>query len=316
MITAVVARARPLAVALGALCVLGTRALHAQDTTRTDTTRARADTAHVRPDTTRIHADSLRGPADSAHAVRPDTPRVTLPLDTARRQIPAISVPPPVPPAWGFGLEIGFTDIAGNTDLQVFNGAFTTQHKRTTDYVLNTRVEARYGKSGGIVAAEYAAFKSRFDWRPHSGLSPFVEFNIESDQVAKYDARIIGGAGLNFNIAPREDRHTTLSAGLAAEVENRFASVVPNEVSDFRYTLRFNTQQPLNGAAVFELNTTLQPATNDLADYLWQSHASLKVTITKKLAFRTRYEWKRDSTPAPGVKPDDRTFTVSLAFSW
>ncbi len=303
---AVIDRIRPLAVALGACTVLLARPLVAQDTTRTDTTRARADTSRAAGDS------ALR----RIRVLYPDTPEVPVQLPPAVHGLPQIHIPPPVPPPWGFGLEIGFTDIGGNRDLQVFNGVFTSEHKRTTDYVFNTRFEARYGHSDGTVAAAYAALKTRFDWHPRAGTSPFVELDIESDRIAKYDERITSGTGLNFNIAPREDRHTTVSVGLAADIENRFAYVVPNNVTDIRYTLRFSTLQPVDGSTVFEANATLQPVTRDVSNYLLNAVASLKVTMTRKIAFRTRYEWKRDSRPAAGVNPDDRTFTVALAYSW
>ncbi len=103
----------------------------------------------------------------------------------------------------------------------------------------------------------------------------------------------------------------------AAEIVDRFQSVVPNHISDIRYTFRFRTLQPVNGSAIFEATAKLQPSTHDLSDSLLASDASLRITISRKLAFRTRYEWKRDSAPAPGVKSkDDRSFTVSLLLSW
>lgn len=292
---------RPLAVAAGTLMAFALAAapLAAQDTTRT------------RPDTTRARADST---------ARADSARLGAPIpaqDTAHRVIPPVRVPPPVPPPWRFGLEIGFTDVSGNRDLQVFNGVFTTEHQRTTDYVFNTRFEARYGKSDSRVAVSNSAIRLRFDWRPRTGVSPFLGLDFESDMIRKIDSRISGGTGLNFNIAPREDRRTTIAVGLIAEIEDRFQNVSPNHISDTRFHLRFATIQPLSGTATFEGNAKLQPATRTPDDYLFSADASLRVTITRTLAFRTRYEWKRDSTPAPGVlSKDDRSFTVSLLLSW
>ena len=44
--------------------------------------------------------------------------------------VPAVRVPPPLPRPWRFGLEIGFTDISGNRDLQLFQGGFRVEHQR------------------------------------------------------------------------------------------------------------------------------------------------------------------------------------------
>jgi len=237
--------------------------------------------------------------------------------DTAFRRVPVLRTPPPVPPPWVFGIEGGFTDIGGNTSLQVFNGAFTVVHKLTTLYVLNMRVEARYGRSDSVVAASNAAAHLRFNWRPRAGVSPFASVDLESDEIQKIDSRLTGASGLNFNVAPREDRHTTISIGLAADLASYFAHVVPNSMTDIRYQVSFATLQPLSAGAAFEGNAQIQPTTTQLDDYLATMDLAMRITITRTLAFRTRYDWKRDSTPAEGVlSKDDRSFTVSLLMNW
>lgn len=251
-----------------------------------------------------------------ARVVLPPLPPVPPPIDTAP-PVSIVPVPPPVPAPWRFSLEIGFTDIAGNRDLQVFNGVYTAEHQRTTDYILNLRAEARYGRTEDIVAVENSALRLRFDWRPREGLSPFLGLDVESDRIRKIDARIKGGAGMNINVAPREDRRTTIALGLIAEIEERFRTVTPRHKSDWRLHSRFATLQPLNSHVVFEGNAKLQPATSDIGDYEASMDASLRVTVTRRTAFRTRYEWRRDSTPAPGVsKEDDRSLTFSLLMTW
>lgn len=237
--------------------------------------------------------------------------------DTTRAPVPAVHVPPPLPPPWRFGLEVGFTDITGNRELQVFNGTFTSEHQRTTEYIFNSRVEARYGRGNGTVAVSNAAWRLRFDHRPRAAVSPFLGLDLESDRIRKIDTRIALGTGANFNIAPREDRRTTIAVGLIAERVDYFDNASPNLVSDTRFHLRFASLQPLGNQVVLEANAKLQPATRQLSDYLWSTDLAARVTITRTLAFRTRYEWKRDSTPAPGVKSkDDRSLTVSLLITW
>ena len=234
--------------------------------------------------------------------------------DTTRAPVPAVRVPPPLPRPWRFGVEVGFTDISGNRRLQVFNGVFTSEHQRTTEYIFNSRVEARYGKSDGVVAVSNAAWRLRFDYRPRTAVSPFLGLDFESDRIRKIDARVAIGAGANVNIAPREDRHTTIAVGFILERVNYWADV---EKRDSRYHLRFSTLQPLTAQVALETNAKLQPATRDVSDYLVSADASVRVTISRRLAFRTRYEWKRDTTPAAGVlSKDDRSLTASLLITW
>lgn len=259
--------------------------------------------------------DTTRAPV--AAPALPALPPVPPPIDTLPPQVAIRPVPPPVPAPWRFSVEIGFTDIAGNRDLQVFNGVYTAEHQRTTEYVLNLRAEARYGRTEDIVAVENGALRLRFDWRPRETVSPFLGLDVESDRIRKIDARIKGGAGMNVNIAPREDRRTTVAVGLIAEIEERFRHVDPRHRSDWRLHTRFATLQPLNSHVVFEGNARLQPAVADLSDYEATGDVSLRVTVTRTMAFRTRWEWRRDSTPAPGVSgEDDRSLTFALLMSW
>ena len=261
-------------------------------------------------------AGPLAAQQDTTRAPAP-APAAPPPADTIRPPVAPVRVPPPLPHPWRFGVEIGFTDIAGNRDLQLFNGVYTMEHQRTTAYIFNARFEARYGRADTIVAVSNSAFRLRFDWRPREHVSPFLGFDVESDRIKKIDTRIKGGAGVNINIAPREDRRTTLALGLIAEIEERFHTVTPRSLSDWRWHFRFATLQPLNGHVVFESNAKFQPSTRRLGDHEAGADLAMRVTITRTLAFRTRYEWRRDSTPAPGVSSqDDRSMTFSLLMSW
>jgi hypothetical protein len=226
-------------------------------------------------------------------------------------------VPLPVPPPWRFGLEIGFTDINGNRDLQLFQGAFTAEHQRRDAFIFNTKLEARYGESNRTVAAQNASFRLRFDWRPRSGASPFLGFDAEYDEIRKIDLRVSGGTGVNLNLASSEAHRGVLAFGVVAEHEVRAEDVSPRELSDTRFHTRLAYSRTIRAGVVVEATGKYQPSTTTSSDYLASADGALRVALNQTLSFRTRYEWKRDSTPAPGVaSKDDRTLTATLVISW
>lgn len=226
---------------------------------------------------------------------------------------PAVRVPPPLPRPWRFGLEIGFTDISGNRDLQLFQGAFTVEHQRQDEYVFNSKVELRYGQSNNTAAVNNSALRLRFDWRPRSVISPFVGFDVERDRIRRIDSRISGGTGANLNFIRGDTRRATLAVGLIGEFENREPGVSPRSLEDIRLHTRLAYFRVIRAGTRFELNAKYQPATSKMSDYLASADGAVAVALSTKFSLRTRYEWKRDSTPATGVKStDDRNLTVTL----
>ncbi len=231
--------------------------------------------------------------------------------------VPTMRVPPPLPRPWRFGLEIGFTDISGNRDLQLFHGAFTIEQQRRDEYIFNGKLEVRYGESNNAAAVDNSVLRLRFDWRPRSVISPFVGFDVERDRIRRIDSRVSGGTGANLNFIRGDTRHATLAIGLIGEFENRQASITPRYLEDTRFHTRLAYFRVIRAGTRVELNAKYQPATSDMSDYLASADGAVAVALNTKFSLRTRYEWKRDSTPAPGVKSkDDRNLTVMLLVSF
>jgi hypothetical protein len=227
------------------------------------------------------------------------------------------AVPPPLPPPWRFSVELGITDISGNRDLRLYSGAFVAEHQRRDLFILNGKLEARYGESNHERSVDNSAARLRFDWRPNQRTSPFVAFDVERDAIRRIQMKVSGGFGANFNIVARDDRRTLVSLGTVLEIENRAAGVTPNRVEDVRALARFSYFKALSPGVRLDAGARVTPALRDAADYLAGFDAAVNAVLYRRLALRTRYEWKRDSRPAPGVRSrDDRLLTVAFVFSW
>ncbi len=259
-------------------------------------------------DTVRTRADSLRARADTA-APRADSAQPNI-------AVPRIRVPPPGPVPWRFQLDFGFQDVSGNRDLTVFNGGFTVEHRRQDRFILNGRLESRYGRSNGVTSVESQAARLRFDWRPRALVSPFLGLDANRDLIRKTVLRLQGGTGANINLDVRDARRTLVSFGLAFDYQQFTAATTPRVSRDVRFLTRFQTQRLISGTTRFDLTAKFQPTTEDARDYLAGIDAALRVSITRRMGLTTRLEYAYDSRPAPGVKPGDRSLTVALSFAW
>jgi len=250
-------------------------------------------------DTTRVRADSA--------AARADSPAVV---------VPRIRVPPPVIPAWRFQLDFGFQDMAGNRDLTVVNGAFVVERRREDRYIFNFKLEGRYGRSNGVESVNYQLARLRFDWTPKALLSPFLGLDLARDPIRKVGLRTQLGTGANINTDTRPEARTYFSFGFVLDHQEFIAGTVPATSDDTRWMFRGSTTQLLGQTVRFEAAARYQPSTRDAADYLLLAEASLRVSLTRSMGFTTKYEFIRDSKPAPGVATDDRGLTAALSFAW
>jgi hypothetical protein len=217
---------------------------------------------------------------------------------------------------WRLGTELAFTDISGNRQLQLFQSTVTVGRQSPQTFNLDLKLEGRYGESNHQEAAKSAAARARLDWTPRALVSPFLGCDAEYDHIRKIDARISGGLGVNLNFVRRESTHATLSVGLLEEYVDYASPTSPGSVSDTRFSTRLAFVHTVRPGVQLEFNARHQPATSRLWDYLLKIDAGLRVALTTKLGWRTAYTWNRDSTPAEGVRPDDRTLTTGLVIQW
>ena len=232
---------------------------------------------------------------------------------------PAPAAPPqvPHPPSpWRLGTEIAFTDISGNRQLQLFQSTVTIARQSPQVFNFDLKLEGRYGESNHQEAAKSAAARLRLDWTPRALVSPFLGFDAEYDHIRKIDARVSGGLGINYNLIRRDATRATVSTGVIEEYVSYASPTSPGSVSDTRYSLRLAFTHTIRPGVQFEFNLRHQPSADRLWDYLFKADAAMRVALTTKLGWRTAYAWYRDSTPATGVKPDDRTLTTGLLIQW
>jgi len=276
-------------------CLLTPAPLRAQDTTRVRADSVRADSARARPDT-------AAAPGDSAALAGVGSPR--------------IRVPPPVPPPWRFQVDLGFQDLSGNRDLTVLNSGFTVERRPQDRFVLNLKVEGRYGRSNGSEAVNTQSTHLRFDWLPRQRLSPFFDASLVRDHIRKIALRAQVGTGFNVNVDTRDARRTWLSFGFLEDHQSFTAGIVPSHTSETRWQVRAATARLIGQSTRLEASAKYQPASDDVADYLAGVDVAIRFGLTSRMGLATRFNWARDSRPVAGVEQDDRALTVGLSLAW
>lgn len=257
-----------------------------------------------------IVLSATAGHAGAQTAAPPAAPAAPAPAATAPPQTP------PRPSPWRLGTELAFTDISGNRQLQLFQSTVTIARQRPETFNFDLKLEGRYGESNHQEAAKSAAARIRLDWTPRALVSPFLGLDFEYDHIRLIDARVSGAVGVNFNLSYRDPTRATVAIGLVEEYVDYAAPTAPNQVNDTRLHARLAFVQVLRPGVQLEINGKYQPAAARLWDYLLKVDGAMRVALTTKLAWRTAYTWNRDSTPAAGVRPDDRTLTTGLLIQW
>ncbi len=180
--------------------------------------------------------------------------------------------------------------------------------------IFSLKLDARYGRSNGVEAVDYQLARGRFDWNPRRPVSPFAGIDVVRDVIRHSELRIQIGTGANFNVNVRDADRTWLSTGVVWDRE-MFTDTLPTRV-DFRWMLRAATQRTIGSTTRLESLAKIQPSFRDARDYLATLEASLRVSLTRRMGFSAKIEWKRDSRPPAGVKRNDRAITAALSFAW
>lgn len=236
------------------------------------------------------------------------TPRADTPLDTGAVAVPA--------PHWSVNGELSFTDMAGNKSLSMLATGFGLRRLGGRALELTLATSARYGKSNGqlAVAVYTAELGTRF--LPREDVSPFLRSTVTRDAVRNINLRLALAAGADLNLVHDGDRRVSVGVALLEDYEA--VALPPDSTGDpTRTSTRLNFQvqgaAPIRPGVTVDHSSQLQPVVGDLGDYLLTSRTSIRVLLTRALAFQTSYAFNRDTSPPPGVAfRNDRTLTTGL----
>ena len=217
---------------------------------------------------------------------------------------------------WVADAELSFTDMAGNKSLSLLSTGLGLRLLENTRFEVAITGSARYGKSEGDVAVSIYQGEINLRFRPRREVSPFLRTTLQQDAVRLLDIRAAIAVGAEVNLLAQGPSRMTLGLALLQDYESRDLPAGSTEqptLSSTRFNVQFRGATPLTPDVTLDHSSQVQPVAGDLADYLLTSRTSIKVKLTRTLAFQTAYTFNRDVSPLPGVEfRNDRTLTTGL----
>jgi hypothetical protein len=224
------------------------------------------------------------------------------------------------PERWEAEVGLAFTSSGGNEDLTVLTTEAGISRLETSVYELAVNSRFRYGRSDGRDVAQDLHGSINLDLWPEARWSPFLFATGEKDPFRKLDVRFNGGAGLKHTFWSSDRDEVSLSGAVLYSYENlEVADSLGDGITRVALlSWRARARRELSEGSRVEQVVFYQPAWNELDDYLVESRTSARLAFSEQLAFTATALYKRDSTPAPDVEPDDWSIAVglSLATKW
>ena len=225
----------------------------------------------------------------------------------------------PADERWGLDFGLALNASGGNDDLTVFTSNLGVTHLQKADFLLGFDGAVRYGRSDGRDVAQNTRAALNFDFRPEAAWSPFLFASAENDPFRKLDLRFNGGAGAKRTFW--RDGWSEVSLSGAALYDHERLDLEPPAdglTRTARWSWRLRGRRELSDRTRLEQVVFYRPEWRHANDYLLESVSTIRLGITRHLAFNLAFLYERDSTPAPDVEPDDWALTtgVSLATRW
>jgi hypothetical protein len=157
------------------------------------------------------------------------------------------------------------------------------------------------------------------DLFPQAGWSPFLFATAEQDPFRKLDLRLNTGGGIKRTFWQEEWDEVSLSGAMLYSYENLDVtpadSVGDGITQNARWSVRGRARRQFGEGTRAEQLVYFQPAWNYVEDYLLESQTSIRVALTRTLAFTSTLLYSRDSTPALDVDPDDWSIAAGLTMA-
>ena len=241
-----------------------------------------------------------------------------LPATAPAQESGAMDADTAAPKAWSAEAGVTLNSAGGNESLTVFTITGSLGHLRTDifEFGLNTRF--RYGESEGEVVAQNLRGETNFDLWPEAKWSPFLFGTAEQDPIKQLEARFNGGAGAKRTFWQDGWSEVSLSGAVLYSYENlaipdSLAATLGDGVSQTaRWSWRIRGRKEIGAGKRLEQTVFYQPAFTEFEDYQLESITDIRIAVSQTMAFSTTILYQRDSTPAPGVLPDDYSISLGL----
>ena len=238
------------------------------------------------------------------------------PHPLAIADIKTINVPPP---AWTGSIAVDGLLTTGNSETAQF-GARASLSKRWPSDRLNFAAEYSFGRQRDpdtrdtSTTVDYAMGLGKYDHFFTKKLYGYLGTKAERDGVAELELRLTPGTGLGYQWFERPTFNLSTEAGLVWVYENYKRTGTREFFGPrFAYAVDWTPVQPLTLYHKLEYI----PSFEDLrGDYLLNIDAGARVALWKGFFAELRYEFRYDSTPAPGRDRSDARYIFGGGWSF
>lgn len=141
----------------------------------------------------------------------------------------------------------------------------------------------------------------------------YASLRSEHDRIASLFLRVTPGVGVGYQWIESDDLNFNTEVGLNYIYENYDPGDTDNRIA---VRLAYHVDKKINDKVSVFHNLEYLPAINDPGDYLLNTDAGIRATLTKSFFTVFKAEWRRDSTPAPGSLKNDLRYVLGVGWQF
>jgi putative salt-induced outer membrane protein YdiY len=230
-----------------------------------------------------------------------------------------VSINPP-PQQWTGAIVVNGSLERGNTETENL-GVSADATLRRQDEVNDDRFTLQAAYNFGRNGTDGDATTTTDNWMALGKYDRFwtekwygyALFKVEHDRIAALNYRLSPGVGVGYQWIEKPDLNFRTEAGVSYVYED-----YSTDGSDDHVALRlaYHFDKSINDKVKFFHDLEWLPAIDDPSDYNLNTDAGIRVSLTEKMFSEFKFEYDRDSTPAPGRLKNDLRYTLGIGWSF
>jgi putative salt-induced outer membrane protein YdiY len=141
----------------------------------------------------------------------------------------------------------------------------------------------------------------------------YAAVRTEHDRIADLFLRVTPGVGVGYQWIESPDLNFNTEAGVNYIYENYDPGDTDNRIA---VRLAYHVDKKINDKVTLFHNLEYLPAVEDPGDYLLNTDAGIRASLTKSFFTEFKVEWKRDSTPAPDALKNDLRYVLGVGWQF
>jgi hypothetical protein len=219
---------------------------------------------------------------------------------------------------WHWGVEGALSVAEGNVDFVDVLAGLAVGHRWENDW-LRAFVGLDYRSQEGQPLDSDRFLHLRLNHRLAERWQSFHFLQIQDSRRNLLQRRLLLGSGVRRRLL---DGEGTLDVGTGVMWEDerldgaRVTDDHPVDAAVWRMASLVAASRPLTESVRLLGSAYFQPDLSRLGDFRFLVDASLRIALTENLSLTVNNEWRHDSRPPGGVRPDDYLLSTGFALTF